>query len=70
MRALPLGMRRQKVVAIFNGVIFSLFLSGSLIILPEGIVVGFWNFAWAPNSQQYYYAKLLQQIPASELSFC
>jgi hypothetical protein len=40
--ALPLGVRRQNVVAILNGVIFSFFfLSGSLLILPEEIVVGF-----------------------------
>ena len=31
---------------------FSL-LSGSLLILPEGVVVGFRNLAWAPNSQKY-----------------
>ena len=40
-QALPLGMRRQNVVAILNGVIFALFFSNRLLFLPEGIVVGF-----------------------------
>ena len=28
---------------------FLLFLSSSLLILPEGVIMGFWNFAWAPK---------------------
>ena len=27
----------------------SLFFLGSLLILPEGVLVGFGNFAWAPK---------------------
>ena len=48
--ALPLAAG-INVVAIVLGVIFlSLFsLSESLTFLPEGIVVGFCNFAWAPK---------------------
>ena len=38
----------------FFSLLLSLFLSsGSLIILPEGVVVGFQNLAWAPNSHKY-----------------
>ena len=49
--ALPLGMRRQNVVAILNGVIFLslfFFLSEVLTFLPERRQLGFRNFAWAP----------------------
>jgi hypothetical protein len=28
-------------------------LSGSLLILPEGVVVGFQILAWVPNSQKH-----------------
>jgi hypothetical protein len=37
----------------YKGHFFSLSSSGSLLILPEGVVVGFRNLAWAPNSQKY-----------------
>ena len=30
------------------------FLSVCITFLPEGVFVGVWNFAWAPNSQKYY----------------
>jgi hypothetical protein len=48
-RVLPLGVRWQIVVAIALGVIFSFFLSKVLTFLPEWIVIGFQNFAWAPK---------------------
>ena len=37
-----------KPTNLFFSLSFSL-LSISLLILPEGVVVGFQNFAWAPN---------------------
>ena len=33
----------------FFSFFLSLSLSSSLLILPEGVVVGFRNLAWAPN---------------------
>ena len=49
--ALPLGVRRQMVVVIVLGVIFSSFSLSSEVLnfLPEWIVIGFRNFAWAPK---------------------
>ena len=66
MRALRLGVRRQNVVAILNGILlvraacvrchetkcplltafFSILLSEVVTFLPEGVIVGFRNFAW------------------------
>ena len=34
-------------------VIFLPSFTHPIINLPEGVVLGFWNFAWAPNSQKY-----------------
>ena len=45
---------RAKIVSIIKGIISrSLFLPflflGSLLILPEGVFLRFWYFAWAPK---------------------
>ena len=55
----PSGALKANVVAIINGVIFSFFflssfflLSYSLTFLPEWVVLGLCNFAWAPKKQK------------------
>jgi hypothetical protein len=60
-RVLPLALLRNEVFAI-NGVFSSLSLALSLsllsllspdvTVLPEGVIVGFRNFAWGFNSQK------------------
>ena len=54
MRALPLGVRRQNVVAIVLGVISlsSLSLSEVLTFLPKRRQLGFRIFAWAPKGHK------------------
>jgi hypothetical protein len=54
--ALPLGLRRTNVLATLNVIISLLppFSSQVLTFLPEWVVVGFQNLAWAPNSQNLY----------------
>ena len=53
-RALPLAAGRN-VVGHYKWHFFSFFLSfflpGSLLILPEGVVVGIQIFAWAPKKK-------------------
>jgi hypothetical protein len=53
-RALPLAAG-INVGGHYKGHVFlslsSLFLSSSLLILPEGVVVGFQIFAWAPKKK-------------------
>ena len=53
-RALPLAAGRN-VVGHYKGHFFSFFFlllsSGSLLILPEGVVVGIQIFAWAPKKK-------------------
>ena len=50
-RALPLAAGRN-VVGHYKWHFFSFFLLGSLLILPEGVVVGIQIFAWAPKKKQ------------------
>jgi hypothetical protein len=48
----PWALLRNKVSTI-NGVFFSFSqLSTNITFLPEGVIVGFWNFAWGFNSQK------------------
>jgi hypothetical protein len=47
-RALPLAAG-INVGGHYKWHFFSLFLPGSLLILTEGLVVGFCSFAWAPK---------------------
>ena len=35
----------------------SLFLSALLTFLPEGVIVGFWNFAWGFKSQKNHFGR-------------
>jgi hypothetical protein len=48
----------RPVEQLTQATIFSIFLSLLLLLsgvtkIPEGVVVGFHNFAWAPNSHKY-----------------
>ena len=54
--AVPLGIAAVRSVHYFWDYFFFLlsFFSGSHTFLAEGVVLGPWNFAWAPNSQKKY----------------
>ena len=51
-RALPLGIAAERTY--FWDYLFLLFfLPGHILFILDGVVIGFWNFAWATNSQKY-----------------
>jgi hypothetical protein len=53
-RALPLGVAAKQSVYYICDYFSSLFFSSSLphTFLPEGVIVGFQNFAWGFKSQK------------------
>ena len=49
MRALPLAAGRNEGGHNFRYIFLFFFLRVPLFKTPEGVVIGFLNFAWAPN---------------------